>query len=154
MPTQGPLQVQSGSFLSGLEATSGSHLQQLLFNSDTIIQGHRVLLGELKLTVYTVLGAHDTLEVPYKISTILITINLDPPILPVTLHIIFNLEIQHLFSATVLFFVVCLCYGVVFFLLLISLIHRLQILCCQASHEESTFLNHSWADLYKRTGIR
>ncbi|XP_031421161.1 L-fucose kinase [Clupea harengus] len=82
---QGPVQVQSGSFLSGLEATSGSHLQQLLLSGDIIIQGHRVQLGELKLTVYTVLGAHDALE---------------------------------------------------------------------ASYEESTFLNHNWTDLYKRTGIR
>lgn len=69
MPTQGPVQVQSGSFLSGLEATSGSHVQQLLLSGDIIIQGHRVQLGELKLTVYTVLGAHDALEVPFQIWT-------------------------------------------------------------------------------------
>ncbi|KAL2093982.1 hypothetical protein ACEWY4_011294 [Coilia grayii] len=82
---QGLLEVPSGSLVSGLEATSGSHLQQLLLSGDTIIQGHRVQLGELKLTVYTVLGANDDLE---------------------------------------------------------------------ASCEESTFLNHSWTDLYERTGIR
>ncbi|XP_062402786.1 L-fucose kinase isoform X1 [Sardina pilchardus] len=82
---QGPVQVPSGSFLSGLEATSGSQIQNLLLSADIIIQGHRVQLGELKLTVYTVLGARDTLE---------------------------------------------------------------------ASCEESTFLNHSWTDFYKRTGIR
>ncbi|XP_063052854.1 L-fucose kinase [Engraulis encrasicolus] len=82
---QGLLEVPSGTLVSGLKATSGSRLQQLLQRGDTILQGHRVQLGELKLTVYTVLGANDDLEAP-----------------------------------------------------------------C----EESTFLNHSWTDLYQHTGIR
>lgn len=31
--------------------------------SDVIIQGHRLELGDMKLTVYTVMGAHDDLQV-------------------------------------------------------------------------------------------
>ncbi|XP_030640456.1 L-fucose kinase [Chanos chanos] len=59
---QGPLQVNSGCLFSGLENTS-SYIHQLPLTKDIIIQGHRVQLGELKLTVFTVLGAHDNLEV-------------------------------------------------------------------------------------------
>ncbi|XP_051548689.1 L-fucose kinase [Myxocyprinus asiaticus] len=59
---QGPVQVHSGCLLSGLDLTSSSCIQRLPLCSDIIIQGHRVVLGELKLTVYTVFGAHDCLE--------------------------------------------------------------------------------------------
>ncbi|XP_059402510.1 L-fucose kinase-like isoform X2 [Carassius carassius] len=59
---QGPVQVHSGCLLSGLDLTSSSCMQRLPLSSDIIIQGHRVMLGELKLTVYTAFGAHDNLE--------------------------------------------------------------------------------------------
>uniref|UniRef100_A0A9J7XMT7 L-fucose kinase n=1 Tax=Cyprinus carpio carpio TaxID=630221 RepID=A0A9J7XMT7_CYPCA len=59
---QGPVQVHSGCLLSGLDLTSSSCIQRLPLSSDIIIQGHRVMLGELKLTVYTAFGAHDNLE--------------------------------------------------------------------------------------------
>ncbi|ROL52789.1 L-fucose kinase [Anabarilius grahami] len=60
---QGPVQVHSGCMLSGLDLTSSSCIQRLPLSSDIIVQGHRVMLGELKLTVYTAFGAHDNLEV-------------------------------------------------------------------------------------------
>ncbi|KAK9952014.1 hypothetical protein ABG768_017880 [Culter alburnus] len=60
---QGPVQVHSGCLLSGLDLTSSSCIQRLPLSSDIIVQGHRVMLGELKLTVYTSFGAHDNLEV-------------------------------------------------------------------------------------------
>uniref|UniRef100_A0A8C1XQL6 Fucose kinase n=1 Tax=Cyprinus carpio TaxID=7962 RepID=A0A8C1XQL6_CYPCA len=60
---QGPVQVHSGCLLSGLDLTSSSCVQRLPLSSDIIIQGHRVRLGELKLTVFTAFGAHDNLEV-------------------------------------------------------------------------------------------
>uniref|UniRef100_A0A4W5MPV2 Fucose kinase n=1 Tax=Hucho hucho TaxID=62062 RepID=A0A4W5MPV2_9TELE len=53
---QGPVEVHSGCLLSGLEVTSSSHIQQLAFTNDRIIQGHHIQLGEMKITVYTVLG--------------------------------------------------------------------------------------------------
>ncbi|XP_026094431.1 L-fucose kinase-like [Carassius auratus] len=59
---QGPVQVHSGCLLSGLDLTSSSCMQRLPLSSDIIIQGHRVMLGELMLTVYTAFGAHDNLE--------------------------------------------------------------------------------------------
>lgn len=59
---QGPVQVPSGCLLSGLDLLSSPFIQRLPLSSDIIIQGHRVMLGELKLTVYTVFGAHDSLE--------------------------------------------------------------------------------------------
>ncbi|KAL1247224.1 hypothetical protein QQF64_022600 [Cirrhinus molitorella] len=59
---QGPVQVHSGCLLSGLDLTSSSCIQRLPLSSDIIIQGHRVMLGELMLTVYTAFGAHDSLE--------------------------------------------------------------------------------------------
>uniref|UniRef100_A0A672PDC4 L-fucose kinase n=1 Tax=Sinocyclocheilus grahami TaxID=75366 RepID=A0A672PDC4_SINGR len=58
---QGPVQVHSGCLLSGLDLTS-SCIQRLPLSSDIIIQGHRVMLGELKLRVFTAFGAHDNLE--------------------------------------------------------------------------------------------
>ncbi|XP_050955156.1 L-fucose kinase isoform X2 [Labeo rohita] len=59
---QGPVEVHSGCLLSGLDLTSSSCIQRLPLSSDIIIQGHRVILGEIKLTVYTAFGAHDNLE--------------------------------------------------------------------------------------------
>uniref|UniRef100_A0A8C1XN86 Fucose kinase n=1 Tax=Cyprinus carpio TaxID=7962 RepID=A0A8C1XN86_CYPCA len=53
---QGPVQVHSGCLLSGLDLTSSSCVQRLPLSSDIIIQGHRVRLGELKLTVFTAFG--------------------------------------------------------------------------------------------------
>lgn len=43
--------------------TSQCQLWQLDMASDIIIQGHFIKLGELKLKVYTVMGAQDDLEV-------------------------------------------------------------------------------------------
>lgn len=60
---KGPVQVHSGCLLSGLNLTSSSCIQRLPLSSDIIVQGHRVMLGELKLTVFTAFGAHDHLEV-------------------------------------------------------------------------------------------
>ncbi|XP_053174928.1 L-fucose kinase [Scomber japonicus] len=60
---QGPLEVPSGCLLSGLELSTSQCIRQLLLASDIIIQGHRIQLGELKLNVYTVMGAQDDLEV-------------------------------------------------------------------------------------------
>uniref|UniRef100_A0A8C7QDA9 L-fucose kinase n=1 Tax=Oncorhynchus mykiss TaxID=8022 RepID=A0A8C7QDA9_ONCMY len=54
--SQGPMDVHSGCLLSGLEVTSSSHIQQLALTNDHIIQGHHIQLGEMKITVYTVLG--------------------------------------------------------------------------------------------------
>ncbi|XP_044048231.1 L-fucose kinase [Siniperca chuatsi] len=60
---QGPLEVPTGCLLSGLESLTSQSIRQLELADDIIIQGHRIELGELKLTVYTVTGAQDDLEV-------------------------------------------------------------------------------------------
>ncbi|RVE72163.1 hypothetical protein OJAV_G00058910 [Oryzias javanicus] len=60
---QGPLVIPSGCLLSGLEASASSFIRQLAVGNDIIIQGHRIELGELRLTVHTVMGAHDDLQV-------------------------------------------------------------------------------------------
>uniref|UniRef100_UPI0037E7F8E6 L-fucose kinase n=1 Tax=Semicossyphus pulcher TaxID=241346 RepID=UPI0037E7F8E6 len=59
---QGPLHVSSGCLLSGLELSTSQHIRQLALADDIIIQGHRIELGELKLNVYTVMGAKDALQ--------------------------------------------------------------------------------------------
>ncbi|XP_056595868.1 LOW QUALITY PROTEIN: L-fucose kinase [Triplophysa dalaica] len=59
---QGPVQVPSGCLLAGLDLLSSPCIQRLPLSNDIIIQGHRVMLGEMKITVYTVFGAHDILE--------------------------------------------------------------------------------------------
>lgn len=58
---QGPLDVPSGCLLSGLDTSALSCVRKLA--DDIIIQGHPIELGELKLKVYTVVGAQDDLEV-------------------------------------------------------------------------------------------
>lgn len=60
---QGPIQVNSGCLISGLDLSVSDQLGLLPLNSDIIVQGHRVNVGELKLTVFTVFGAYDNLEV-------------------------------------------------------------------------------------------
>lgn len=55
--------VPSGCLLSGLELMTSQWIRQLELASDIIIQGHRIELGQLKLSVYTVTGAQDDLEV-------------------------------------------------------------------------------------------
>ncbi|XP_005937010.1 L-fucose kinase [Haplochromis burtoni] len=60
---QGPLDVPTGCLLSGLELSTSPSLRLLPLSSDIIIQGHRIELGELQLYVYTVMGAHDDLEI-------------------------------------------------------------------------------------------
>ncbi|XP_053282554.1 L-fucose kinase [Pleuronectes platessa] len=60
---QGPLDVPSGCLLSGLELSTSCSIRKLKMTNDIIIQGHRIDLGELKLNVYTVMGAQDDLEV-------------------------------------------------------------------------------------------
>lgn len=42
---------------------TSQHIRQLQLESDIIIQGHRIELGELKLSVFTVMGSHDDLQV-------------------------------------------------------------------------------------------
>ncbi|XP_029910027.1 L-fucose kinase [Myripristis murdjan] len=59
---QGPLEVPSGCLLSGLKLST-SDTRELSLANDIIIQGHRIELGELKLNVFTVMGAQDELEV-------------------------------------------------------------------------------------------
>uniref|UniRef100_A0A3B4WA54 Fucose kinase n=1 Tax=Seriola lalandi dorsalis TaxID=1841481 RepID=A0A3B4WA54_SERLL len=56
------LQVPSGCLLSGLESPTSQSIRQLNLADDIIIQGHRIELGELKLNVFTVMGAQDDLE--------------------------------------------------------------------------------------------
>lgn len=66
-PKQGPLKVPTGCLLSGLNVmTLQCPLWQLDLASDIIIQGHFIELGELKLKVFTVMGAQDDLEVPFN----------------------------------------------------------------------------------------
>ncbi|XP_038561064.1 L-fucose kinase [Micropterus salmoides] len=66
---QGPLVVPSGCLLSGLELMTSQWIRQLELASDIIIQGHRIELGQLKLSVYTVTGAQDDLEVSSEDSS-------------------------------------------------------------------------------------
>lgn len=63
MSHQGPLEVPAGCLLSGLELTASQRLKQVTLASDIIIQGHRIELGDMKLMVYTVMGAKDDLQV-------------------------------------------------------------------------------------------
>ncbi|KAM9377155.1 L-fucose kinase isoform 2-T2 [Pholidichthys leucotaenia] len=58
---QGPLAVPSGCLLSGLELASSPSVGELRL-SDVIVQSHRIQLGELQLSVYTVVGAGDDLQ--------------------------------------------------------------------------------------------
>ncbi|XP_053742256.1 L-fucose kinase isoform X2 [Synchiropus splendidus] len=58
---QGPLKVPPGCLLSGLDPSSS--LQQLALPDDIILQGHYIQLGDLRLKVFTVVGAQDPLEV-------------------------------------------------------------------------------------------
>ncbi|XP_075884780.1 L-fucose kinase [Nelusetta ayraudi] len=60
---QGPLEVPAGCLLSGLELTASQRLKQVTLASDIIIQGHRIELGDMKLMVYTVMGAKDDLQI-------------------------------------------------------------------------------------------
>ncbi|TWW75472.1 L-fucose kinase [Takifugu flavidus] len=63
LPNQGPLKVPTGCLLSGLNMmTLQCPLWQLDLASDIIIQGRFIELGELKLKVFTVMGAQDDLE--------------------------------------------------------------------------------------------
>uniref|UniRef100_A0A8B9JPU4 Fucose kinase n=1 Tax=Astyanax mexicanus TaxID=7994 RepID=A0A8B9JPU4_ASTMX len=57
------IQVPSGCLLSGLDLSSSGRVQRMPLTSNIILQGRRVQLGELKLTVFTVFGANDDLEV-------------------------------------------------------------------------------------------
>ncbi|XP_020504500.3 L-fucose kinase [Labrus bergylta] len=66
---QGPLKVRTGCLLSGLESSTSQSIRQLSLADDIIIQGHRIELGELKLNVYTVMGAQDDLQVSSENSS-------------------------------------------------------------------------------------
>lgn len=66
---QGPLGVPSGCLLSGLEAPASPGMRQLKLSHDLIVQGHRIELGQLKLSVYSVVGALDDLEVQHLLAT-------------------------------------------------------------------------------------
>lgn len=65
MSHQGPLEVPAGCLLSGLDLTASQHLGQQMLTSDIIIQGHRIELGDMKLMVYTVMGAKDAMQVRF-----------------------------------------------------------------------------------------
>ncbi|KAM9808048.1 LOW QUALITY PROTEIN: L-fucose kinase [Neosynchiropus ocellatus] len=60
---QGPLKIPPGCLLSGLDPSSSVSLQQLALPDDIILQGHHIQLGDLRLKVFTVVGAQDPLEV-------------------------------------------------------------------------------------------
>ncbi|KAJ8343194.1 hypothetical protein SKAU_G00305230 [Synaphobranchus kaupii] len=62
LPPEGPRACAIRLFTVGLELSTLSRAPQLALPNDIIIQGHRVQLGELQLTVFTVLGTHDDLE--------------------------------------------------------------------------------------------
>uniref|UniRef100_A0A8C5CFU1 Fucose kinase n=1 Tax=Gadus morhua TaxID=8049 RepID=A0A8C5CFU1_GADMO len=64
---QGPLSLPSGGLLSGLDLQASSHLRRLTLADDLIIQGHRIRLGGLQLTVFSALGARDHLEQYYML---------------------------------------------------------------------------------------
>ncbi|CAL8260183.1 unnamed protein product [Merluccius merluccius] len=59
---QGPLSLPRGALLSGLDLQASSHLGRLALADDIIIQGHRIKLDQLRLTVFSALGARDNLE--------------------------------------------------------------------------------------------
>uniref|UniRef100_A0A1A8EKU9 L-fucose kinase n=2 Tax=Nothobranchius korthausae TaxID=1143690 RepID=A0A1A8EKU9_9TELE len=59
---QGPLDIPAGCLLSGLHVLTSPSVRKVVLRNDIIIQGHRIELGELKLNVYTVMGAHDDLQ--------------------------------------------------------------------------------------------
>ncbi|XP_075933700.1 LOW QUALITY PROTEIN: L-fucose kinase [Anarhichas minor] len=59
---QGPLEVPSGCLLSGIQLMTSQCVGRLELADDIIIQGHRIEVGRLKLSVYTVTGAQDDLE--------------------------------------------------------------------------------------------
>ncbi|KAJ3596769.1 hypothetical protein NHX12_003170 [Muraenolepis orangiensis] len=59
---QGPLSLPVGVLLSGLDLEASSHLGRLALADDIILQGHRIRLGGLQLTVYSTLGTRDHLE--------------------------------------------------------------------------------------------
>lgn len=55
--------MPAGCLLSGLSSAASQCLRQLDLGADIIVQGHHIQLGDLKLRVYTVMGAQDPLEV-------------------------------------------------------------------------------------------
>ncbi|MGH0118427.1 UNVERIFIED_CONTAM: hypothetical protein FKN15_023363 [Acipenser sinensis] len=59
---QGPLQVQTGCLLSGIDVTSSFPALSTVLLSDVIIQGHYIRLGDMRLRAFSVLGRHDNLE--------------------------------------------------------------------------------------------
>ncbi|XP_055365408.1 L-fucose kinase isoform X2 [Betta splendens] len=59
---QGPLSVPAGCLLSGLESSASPHVRRLNLSDHLIVQGHRIELGRLKLSVYSAVGADDDLE--------------------------------------------------------------------------------------------
>ncbi|XP_066524205.1 L-fucose kinase isoform X2 [Hoplias malabaricus] len=61
---QGPVHVHTGCLLSGLNLDTSAFMRSMPLTSNIILQGHRVQLGGLKLTVFTVFGAYDHLEIP------------------------------------------------------------------------------------------
>uniref|UniRef100_H3CAG6 L-fucose kinase n=1 Tax=Tetraodon nigroviridis TaxID=99883 RepID=H3CAG6_TETNG len=62
---KGPLKVPAGCLLSGLSSAASQCLRQLDLGADIIVQGHHIQLGDLKLRVYTVMGAQDPLEASF-----------------------------------------------------------------------------------------
>ncbi|KAM6926054.1 L-fucose kinase [Lycodopsis pacificus] len=66
---QGPLEVPSGCLLSGLQLMTSQCVGLLELADDIIIQGHRIEVGRLKLSVYTVTGAQDDLELSSDASS-------------------------------------------------------------------------------------
>ncbi|RXM34628.1 L-fucose kinase [Acipenser ruthenus] len=59
---EGPLQVQTGCLLSGIDVASSFPALSTVLLSDVIIQGHYIRLGDMRLRAFSVLGRHDNLE--------------------------------------------------------------------------------------------
>lgn len=56
--------------------TASQRLKQVTLASDIIIQGHRIELGDMKLMVYTVMGAKDDLQVRAMDISLFLTKNI------------------------------------------------------------------------------
>lgn len=139
---KGPVQVHSGCLLSGLDLTSSSCIQRLPLSSDIIVQGHRVMLGELKLTVYTAFGAHDHLEVSFRVQSL---------ILPV--HLTYVFIQSHLQMSEFCIFV--LKHKIKqFMLVLCFIIWYCNYTQAHADDVTASFLNQKWSEFYSRTGIQ
>ncbi|XP_028307471.1 L-fucose kinase [Gouania willdenowi] len=66
---QGPLNIPSGCFLSGFTSSESLRLRSLQLQTDLMLQSHRMKLGDMKMSVYSVMGAKDDLEASCEHTT-------------------------------------------------------------------------------------